>query len=57
VPVVLWHGGRDRLVPVDHALELAAALPACATRLEPRAGHFFFGKRVAEIIGSVLRPA
>jgi pimeloyl-ACP methyl ester carboxylesterase len=56
VPVVLWHGRRDRLVPVRHALDLAAALPACATRLEPRAGHFFFGKRVTEIIGSVLRP-
>jgi pimeloyl-ACP methyl ester carboxylesterase len=57
VPVVLWHGRRDRLVPVAHALGLAAALPACATHLEPRAGHFFFGKRVTEIIGSVLRPA
>jgi pimeloyl-ACP methyl ester carboxylesterase len=57
VPVVLWHGRRDRLVPVRHALSLAASLPACATHLEPRAGHFFFGKRVAEIVGSVLRPA
>jgi pimeloyl-ACP methyl ester carboxylesterase len=54
VPVVLWHGLRDHLVPVRHALRLAAALPACATHLEPRAGHFFFGQRVAEIIGSVL---
>jgi pimeloyl-ACP methyl ester carboxylesterase len=54
VPVVLWHGRRDRLVPVGHALRLAAALPTCATRLEPRAGHFFFGRRVTEIIGSVL---
>jgi pimeloyl-ACP methyl ester carboxylesterase len=40
VPVVLWHGLSDRLVPVRHALRLAAALPACATCLEPRAGHF-----------------
>jgi pimeloyl-ACP methyl ester carboxylesterase len=54
VPVVLWHGLRDRLVPVGHALRLAAALPACATRLEPGAGHFFFGRRATEIIGSVL---
>jgi pimeloyl-ACP methyl ester carboxylesterase len=54
VPVVLWHGLRDRLVPARHALRLAAALPACVTRLEPRAGHFFFTKRVAEIIESVL---
>jgi pimeloyl-ACP methyl ester carboxylesterase len=55
-PVVLWHGLRDRLVPVRHALRLAGALPACAVRLEPRAGHFFFGRRVAEIIGSALSP-
>jgi hypothetical protein len=39
-----------------HTLRLAAALPARATRLEPKAGHFF-GRRVAEIIGSVLRTA
>jgi pimeloyl-ACP methyl ester carboxylesterase len=54
VRVVLWHGRRDRLVPARHALELAASLPACATRLEPGAGHFFFGRRVADIIASVL---
>ena len=55
VPVVLWHGRRDRLVPVAHALRLAAALPACAVHLESRAGHFFFSRRVAEIIGSLLQ--
>jgi pimeloyl-ACP methyl ester carboxylesterase len=61
VPVLVWHGLRDRLVPVRHALRLAAALPSCDTRLEPRAGHFFYGKRVAAILASVLpgprRPA
>ena len=55
VPVVLWHGRRDRLVPVAHALRLAAALPACAVHLESGAGHFFFGRRVVEIIASLLR--
>jgi pimeloyl-ACP methyl ester carboxylesterase len=54
VPIVLWHGVRDRLVPARHALRLAAALPACATRLEPRAGHFFFSDRVDEILASVV---
>lgn len=57
VPVMLWHGLRDPLVPVGHALRLAAALPACATHLEPGAGHFFFGRRVADIIESVLGRA
>jgi pimeloyl-ACP methyl ester carboxylesterase len=54
VPIVLWHGARDRLVPARHALRLAAALPDCATRLEPRAGHFFFAHRVADIVESVV---
>jgi pimeloyl-ACP methyl ester carboxylesterase len=54
VPVVLWHGLRDRLVPVRHALRLAGALPSCATRLESRAGHFFYAQRVGEILASVL---
>jgi pimeloyl-ACP methyl ester carboxylesterase len=54
VPIVLWHGARDRLVPARHALRLAAALPACATRLEPRAGHFFFSDRITDIIESVV---
>jgi pimeloyl-ACP methyl ester carboxylesterase len=58
VPVLVWHGLRDRLVPVRHALRLAAALPSCDTRLEPRAGHFFYGTRVAAILSSVLpRPS
>jgi pimeloyl-ACP methyl ester carboxylesterase len=56
VPTVLWHGARDRLVPARHALRLAATLPSCATRLEPRAGHFFFSERVTEIIESVVAP-
>jgi pimeloyl-ACP methyl ester carboxylesterase len=54
VPVMVWHGLRDRLVPVRHALRLAAALPSCDTRLEPRVGHFFYGRRVAAILASVL---
>jgi pimeloyl-ACP methyl ester carboxylesterase len=54
VPTVVWHGARDRLVPARHALRLAAELPACATRLEPRAGHFFFSRRVGDILASVV---
>jgi pimeloyl-ACP methyl ester carboxylesterase len=54
MPVTLWHGGRDPLVPATHALRLAGALPACATRLEPKAGHFFFGRQVAEIVGALV---
>jgi pimeloyl-ACP methyl ester carboxylesterase len=57
VPVSVWHGRQDRLVPATHALRMAAALPACSTHLEPRGGHFFFKHRAAEIIESVLERA
>jgi pimeloyl-ACP methyl ester carboxylesterase len=55
-PVNLWHGRRDVLVPVAHALRLAEAIPSCATFLEPRGGHFFFSRRLAEIIAPLSRP-
>jgi pimeloyl-ACP methyl ester carboxylesterase len=49
-PVSLWHARHDRLVPPSHVRRLAAALPAAALRLEPRGGHFFFRRHVAEIL-------
>jgi pimeloyl-ACP methyl ester carboxylesterase len=57
VPVTLWHGVKDRLVPTADALRLAAALPVCTTHLEPGRGHFFFRGRAAEIIETVGEPA
>jgi pimeloyl-ACP methyl ester carboxylesterase len=54
-PVSIWHGSRDILVPPKHALRLAAAMPACSTHIEPGGGHFFFSRRLAEIIGPLAR--
>lgn len=54
MPVSLWHGRRDRIVPVAHALRLAAALPACDTFVEPRAGHFFFAQRLEAIVAPLV---
>jgi pimeloyl-ACP methyl ester carboxylesterase len=54
VPVTLWHGGADRLVPLGHALALASAIPACTTCIEPRGGHFFYSRRLPQILGSLL---
>jgi pimeloyl-ACP methyl ester carboxylesterase len=50
----LWHARRDRLVPLGHALRLAAAMPACTPALAPRGGHFFFRSRTTEILGSLV---
>jgi pimeloyl-ACP methyl ester carboxylesterase len=51
--VHLWHGMRDRLVPVEHALQLASRLPNCRLALDPDEGHFFFRRRLGEILAAV----
>lgn len=40
VPVTVWHGQEDRLVPMGHARRLAAALPHSRLEIVGRAGHF-----------------
>jgi pimeloyl-ACP methyl ester carboxylesterase len=52
--VHLWHGVQDRLVPVEHALQLAVALPRCRTALDPDEGHFFYRRRLREILGALV---
>ena len=55
--VHLWHGERDRYVPVEHARALAAALPRCRARFDAQDGHFFFRRRVAEVLGALVAAA
>jgi pimeloyl-ACP methyl ester carboxylesterase len=54
--VHVWHGGLDPLVPVEHALQLAVALPCCRIFVDPDEGHHFFRRRLAEILDVLLRP-
>jgi pimeloyl-ACP methyl ester carboxylesterase len=54
VPVTVWHGAADRLVPLAHARALAAAMPDCTARVAPGGGHFFYSRSLTEIIGSLL---
>jgi pimeloyl-ACP methyl ester carboxylesterase len=54
IPVTVWHGRADRLVPIAHMLQLAAAIPACAARVDPAGGHFFYSRRLADIVGTLL---
>jgi pimeloyl-ACP methyl ester carboxylesterase len=57
VPVHLWHGFNDPLVPAEHALQLAATLPDCRVFLDPDEGHHFFRRRLAEILAVLIgRP-
>ena len=52
--MTLWHGRGDRLVPLAHTLALAAAIPGCEARVDRRDGHFFYSRRLPEILGSLL---
>jgi pimeloyl-ACP methyl ester carboxylesterase len=54
VPVTMWHGRADRLVPLSHTLALGAAIPASTARVEPRGGHFFYSRSLAAIIRSLV---
>ena len=53
-PVHVWHGARDPLVPLDHALALAISLPRCRMFLHPDEGHHFFRRRLGEILAALL---
>jgi pimeloyl-ACP methyl ester carboxylesterase len=50
VPVQLWHGTDDRLVPLSHAKWLAAHLPRAEIHLEQGEGHIsLFARRIPEV--------
>jgi pimeloyl-ACP methyl ester carboxylesterase len=53
-PVQLWHGVNDPLVPLEHALQLAAALPDCRVLFDPDEGHHFFRRRLAQILAVLV---
>lgn len=50
VPLQLWHGTDDRLVPLSHAKWLADRLPRAEIHLEPGEGHVsLFVRRIPEV--------
>jgi pimeloyl-ACP methyl ester carboxylesterase len=52
--VHLWHGVNDPLVPIDHALQLALALPNCRVFFDPDEGHHFFRSSIGRILTVLL---
>lgn len=57
LPLTVWHGRDDRLVPLAHTLRLVAAISTSTARIEPAAGHFFYRSRVTDIISALIAPS
>jgi len=55
VPVKVWHGRQDRMVPVQHGEWLAAAIPGAAADISDRDGHLTMTGRIGEIHDWLLR--
>lgn len=55
VPVQLWHGAQDRMVPVQHGRWLAAHLPDVEAHLADADGHLTLFDRVPEVHDWLLR--
>lgn len=56
VPVHLWQGGQDLMVPPSHGRWLAAHLPRCTPHLLPDDGHLtLLLRRPAEVLGDLAQ--
>ena len=59
-PVLLVHGTKDRIVPVDYARKMRDAYPRCEYVELEGAGHFFLGKArkaACDAIAAFIRSA
>lgn len=54
VPVTVWHGRGDRLVPLADTLALAAAIPNSTALVDRDGGHFFYSRRLGDIIRTLV---
>ena len=44
-------------VPLSDTLELAAAIPNSTALIDRDGGHFFYSRRLADIVGTLVPPA
>jgi pimeloyl-ACP methyl ester carboxylesterase len=49
VPVKIWHGQKDRFVPVQHGQWPAASVPDAEADISDRDGHLTMIGRIGEI--------
>ncbi len=57
MPVTMWQGDADKLVPMAHAEELATSAPGATLRPCPGEGHLVMVSHAAEILSSATRKA
>ncbi len=53
VPVYVWHGAMDDVVPLAMAEYLARAIPTAQVRIQPGEGHHLLYRKWSEILASV----
>lgn len=54
VPVSVWQGAEDRMVPFAHGKWLAANVPGAAVHLDDDQGHLSLWGRIGEILDDLL---
>ena len=57
VPVRIWHGALDRVVPVGMGKYLARVMPTAIATFYPKEGHHFVYHRWREILGVLIAEA
>jgi pimeloyl-ACP methyl ester carboxylesterase len=52
VPIQLWHGDVDTVVPLHHARHLASAIPGASLRVCPGEGHMVMWSHLQEVLAA-----
>jgi pimeloyl-ACP methyl ester carboxylesterase len=54
IPVRLWHGEADAVVPVGMGRNVAAAIPGCRAEFIPDAGHYLVFDRIGPFLDAMI---
>jgi pimeloyl-ACP methyl ester carboxylesterase len=57
VPVSVWQGGQDKMVPYAHGVWLAKHIPSARAHLHPGEGHISLVMQMDQILGDLLDRA